>query len=90
MLNPHNQNEALGARMVELLLKAKFSGVFSDEELKDMAYGMGISIEWQRTFLNEPQRETTLARLQRMLYEAECEALSNGAELERVKRIGHY
>jgi hypothetical protein len=81
MLNPHNANEELGSRMVELLLKARLSGVFSEDELRDMSYGMGISVEWRK--------QATLERIQSMLEDALCQAASDSAELERVKRIGH-
>jgi hypothetical protein len=67
MLNPHNQNEELGARAVEMMLKAQASGIFTDIELQELAILMGISEDWRREFL--PHYETKLQRILRMARE---------------------
>ena len=64
MLNPNNANEELGARLLDILLKIKLSGVCNEGEMATLCYATGISIDWS-------PRETRLERLQRMAREAE-------------------
>jgi hypothetical protein len=80
MLNPHNANEHLHSRLFGILLKARLSGEFTDAELADLAFGCGISVEWQK------QRK--LDHLRQQLEDAQCQAASDAAELESVQRIG--
>jgi hypothetical protein len=80
MLNPHNANEHLHSRLFDILLKARLSGDFTDAELADLAFGCGISVEWQK------QRK--LDHLRQLLEDAQCQAASDAAELESVRRIG--
>ena len=43
MLNPLDANAELGARVLDLLLRIKFSGLLTQDELKDLCYAAGIS-----------------------------------------------
>lgn len=64
MLNPNSPNEELGARLLDILLKIKLSGICNDGEMAALCYATGVSINWS-------PRETRLERLQRMAREAE-------------------
>ena len=64
MLNPNSPNEELGARLLDILLKIKLSGICNDGEMSALCYATGVSINWS-------PRETRLERLQRMAREAE-------------------
>lgn len=46
MLNPLDANAELGARVVDLLLRIKFSGLLTQDELKDLCYAAGISTSY--------------------------------------------
>ena len=43
MLNPLDANAELSARVVDLLLRIKFSGLLTQDEIKDLCYAAGIS-----------------------------------------------
>lgn len=43
MLNPLDANAELGSRVLDLLLRIKFSGLLSQDEMKDLCYAAGIS-----------------------------------------------
>lgn len=63
MHNHENANEELGARLLDILMKARLSGVFTDGEMRDLCFATGVQIEWS-------PRESRLERLQRMAREA--------------------
>ena len=63
MLNPSSANEELNARLLDVLLKIKLSGICNDGEMAALCYATGISIDWS-------PRESRLERLQRMAREA--------------------
>jgi hypothetical protein len=83
MLNPFDTASELHARVSEVLLKIKLSGVLDKDEMADLAYATGVQIA-----PDLPRAETRLQRLQRMLADAQCQAASDAAELESVQRIG--
>lgn len=64
MFNPESANEELGARLLDILLKIKLSGICNDGEMAALCYAAGVSINWS-------PRESRLERLQRMAREAE-------------------
>ena len=72
MLNPLDANAELHARLFEVLLKVKLSGLLDQQEMAALCYATGVQID-----SNAPpwRRETRLERLQRMAREAEETAL---------------
>jgi hypothetical protein len=80
MLNPHNANEHLGSRLLDILLKTRSAGILTDAELADLAFGCGLSPVWQQL--------QTVRHYQQQLEDAQCQAASDRAELESVQRIG--
>jgi hypothetical protein len=79
MLNPHSAGEDLGCRVTDVLLKVRLSKLLTEDEMAALTFACGISIS---------PRKATLNRLQQMLEDAQCQAASDKAELERVQRIG--
>jgi hypothetical protein len=72
MLNPCDANAELHARLADVLLKIKLSGILDQQEMAALCYGCGVQIDSQA----EPwRRESRLERLQRMAREAEQTAL---------------
>jgi hypothetical protein len=72
MLNPSDANAELNARLFDILLKAKLSGLFDQQEMAALCYGCGVQIDSQAA---PWKRETRLERLQRMAREAEAAEL---------------
>lgn len=64
MLNPLDANAELNLRLLDILMKAKLSGMFTYGEMRDLCFATGVQIQWS-------PRETRLERLQRMAREAE-------------------
>ena len=77
MLNPLDANAELHARLFDILLKAKLSGLFDQQEMAALCYATGVQID---STAPPWKRETRLERLQRLAREAE--------ELKSVQRIG--
>jgi hypothetical protein len=68
MLNPLDANAELSARLFDILLKAKLSGLFDQQEMAALCYATGVQIDSQAP---PWKRESRLERLQRMAREAE-------------------
>jgi hypothetical protein len=68
MFNAANANEELGARLYEILLRVKLSGLLTSDDMKVLCYATGVQVN------TGPEPESRLQRLQRMAREAqECE-----------------
>jgi hypothetical protein len=65
MDNYDNQNEALGSRVYDILLKMRYSGSFSDSEIRDLCYATGISINWPKA--NSEPVDQRLRRIQDLI-----------------------
>jgi hypothetical protein len=85
MLNPFDTGTELHARISEILLKLKLAQALTGAEIADLECATGVKMA-----KDLPRPESRLQRLKRMLADAQCQATSDAAELERVKRIGHY
>jgi hypothetical protein len=64
-MNPFNANEELGARLYEILLRVKLSGLLTSDDMKVLCYATGVQVA------TGPEPESRLQRLQRMAREAQ-------------------
>jgi hypothetical protein len=76
MLNPANQNEELGARVLDALLKVRFSRCLTEDEMHALVYACGFSTEQWAPIVGKAQK----------LRDMDCEIASLKAELEQKQR----
>ena len=72
MINPHDANAELSARLFDVLLKVKLAGILDQQEMAALCYATGVQVDSQAA---PWKRESRLERLQRMAREAEQTAL---------------
>ena len=65
MLNPLDAHAELNARLYEILLRVKLSGLLTSDDMKVLCYATGVQVA------TGPEPESRLQRLQRMAREAQ-------------------
>lgn len=64
MLNPLDANAEMNARLYEILLRVKLSGLLTADDMRTLCYATGVQVN------TGPEAESRLQRLQRMAREA--------------------
>jgi hypothetical protein len=78
MNNPANQNEDLGCRVTDVLLKVRLAKLLTEDEMAALTFACGVSVS---------PRRATLHRLQQMLRDAECQAASDEATITSYRNM---